>query len=193
MRWTVEAVISEIQTSLPNKKRPILIAVDGRCASGKTTLAENLRNRCDCNVIHMDDFFPRPEQRTAERMAQPGGNVDYERFLTEVMEPLKKDIAFSYRPYNCKTQRLDEPIQIVPKPFCIIEGAYACHPHIIKAYDFKIFLTVDKEEQLRRIERRNGEAGKKDFIDKWIPKEELYFSVYHIEETCDLVITKLLT
>ena len=66
----------------------VLVAIDGRCAAGKTTLAASLQAQLGCNVFHMDDFFLRPEQRTPERLHQPGGNVDFERFLTEVLRPL---------------------------------------------------------------------------------------------------------
>ena len=68
----------------------LLIAVDGRCASGKTTLAATLEEETGCNVVHMDDFFLRPEQRTPQRLAEPGGNVDYERFRQEVILPLSR-------------------------------------------------------------------------------------------------------
>ena len=54
----------------------VVIAIDGSCTAGKTTLAAHLATKYDCNLIHMDDFFLRPEQRTAERFAEPGGNVD---------------------------------------------------------------------------------------------------------------------
>ena len=54
----------------------MLVAIDGMCGSGKTTLGQVLSKVYDCNLFHMDDFFLRPEQRTAERMAQDGGNVE---------------------------------------------------------------------------------------------------------------------
>ena len=96
--------IEKIKAALPDKTdRPFLFALDGRCASGKTTLASALREAVGCGVIHMDDFFLRPEQRTEERLSQPGGNVDRERFLQEVLLPLKRGESFSYRPYDCRT------------------------------------------------------------------------------------------
>lgn len=70
-------------------RSPFLIAIDGRCAAGKTTFAEKLSSIMECSVIHMDHFFLRPEQRTKERLAQAGGNVDRERFMEEVLKPLK--------------------------------------------------------------------------------------------------------
>ena len=66
-----------------------LIAIDGRCASGKTSISTELQNQLDCNIIHMDHFFLRPEQRTPERLNIPGENVDHERFSTEVLISLK--------------------------------------------------------------------------------------------------------
>lgn len=82
-------------------RSPFLIAIDGRCAAGKTTFAEKLSSIMECSVIHMDHFFLRPEQRTKERLAQAGGNVDRERFMEEVLKPLKAGKAFTYRSFDC--------------------------------------------------------------------------------------------
>ena len=47
---------------------PLLIAIDGRCGAGKTTLPQRLQQELGGRVFHMDDFFLRPVQRTAERL-----------------------------------------------------------------------------------------------------------------------------
>ena len=62
------------------------VAIDGRCGSGKSTLAALLAARFDCTLVHADDFFLRPEQRTPARLAQPGGNFDRERFYAGLDE-----------------------------------------------------------------------------------------------------------
>lgn len=49
--------INEIIKQEDNTDRPILVAIDGRCGSGKTTLGEYLKGQFDCNLFHMDDFF----------------------------------------------------------------------------------------------------------------------------------------
>ena len=54
----------------------VVVAIDGKCTSGKTTFASELAAVYDCNVFHMDDFFLRRSQRTPERFAEVGGNVD---------------------------------------------------------------------------------------------------------------------
>ena len=75
---------------LTAEKDRVLVAIEGGSASGKTTLGELLQNVYGCPVFHMDDFFLRPEQRTEARFTQPGGNVDRERFLEEVLIPLRE-------------------------------------------------------------------------------------------------------
>ena len=170
--------------SLTKTDAPLLVAIDGRCAAGKTTLAARLRDTLTCGVIPMDDFFLRPEQRTEERLRQPGGNVDYERFREEVLLPLKQGLPFSYRPYDCRTQKFREPVCVEPDTVAVVEGSYSCHPELWDFYDLHIFLTVSPEEQRLRIRQRNGEKGLEIFQNKWIPLEERYFEAFRIEQRC---------
>ncbi len=189
MNQNITEIVNDIRKAilpLAEFQKPILIAIDGRCSAGKTTLAAELQTELGCCVIHMDDFFLRPEQRTPERYREPGGNVDYERFLTEVMEPLVKRQSFSYRPYNCKRQAFSEAVQAEPYSIAIIEGSYSCHPVLWDFYRLRIFMDIGKEEQRRRIVQRNGEAAWPVFQEKWIPLEEMYFKAYEIKDRCDL-------
>lgn len=179
-RNIAQSILTEI-----DQQNTLLLAIDGRCAAGKTSLAAHLAELCDCNVIHMDHFFLRPEQRTIERLQQAGGNVDYERFLLEVLTPLYEKRAFSYRPFNCHKQELGEPIFIPYKTFTIVEGSYSCHPVLKDYYDLSVFLNVDAAEQIRRIRRRNGADSVQIFQERWIPMEEHYFHSFHIQEKCD--------
>ena len=183
-------MIDELYTYImreASKRASLIVAIDGRCASGKTTLASELVHRMDANLLHMDDFFLRPEQRTLERLAIPGENIDHERFLNEVLLPLKAGNPFSYRPFSCRSQALCESVTVEPKPVTIVEGSYACHPSLRAHYDLRLFLTVEPTEQMRRIERRNG-AYAAVFKEQWIPLEEAYFSLCRVRECCDRVI-----
>ena len=156
-------------------KDTVIVAIDGKCTSGKTTLASKLAEIYDCNVFHIDDFFLRPEQRTPERFAEVGGNVDYERFQEEVLLPLKNGKAFSYRPFDCSTFTLSAPVTVAPKKLNIIEGTYSHHPYFGNPYDLKILLTVDEETQRQRIQERPAFLHKR-FFETWIPMENKYFA-----------------
>ncbi|MDE7289412.1 MAG: uridine kinase [Oscillospiraceae bacterium] len=176
----------KIINGLP-KDKPLIIGIDGRCAAGKTTLAANLQDETGCAVFHMDDFFLRLEQRTEKRLQTPGENVDHERFLEEVLLPLKSgENPIVYRPYDCKKQALCGEISVQRLAVNIVEGSYSLHPSLWEFYDLRIFLTVDPAEQMRRIIRRNGKENAEVFRDRWIPLEEKYFSAFDIASRCDV-------
>lgn len=179
----VSILLSEIKQA-PSSRKPFLIAIDGRCASGKSTLAEILSARLSCPVVHMDQFFLRPSMRTPNRLAEPGGNVDRERFWEEVLHPLREGLPCIYRPYDCHKQTLTDAISLPASPIYIIEGTYCMHPALFDAYDLTAFLTVSYEEQCHRISLRNGEAGLTVFKNKWIPLEEAYFEALDIQNHC---------
>ena len=133
----------------------------------------------------MDHFFLRPEQRTPARLEQPGGNVDYERFLAEVLQPLREGKAAEYRPYNCHSGVFDAPVRVEPAPVVLVEGSYSCHPDLWDYYDLRLFLTVDPEEQRRRLLAREGAEKVQDFALRWIPLEERYFAAFDVAGRCD--------
>lgn len=169
-------------------EKPFLAAIEGRCGSGKSTLAAYLAARRGWSVIHADDFFLRPSQRTPERYAEPGGNLDRERFLEEILVPLRSGRPVRYRPFDCRSMRLREAVSVTPTPVVLIEGSYSCHPLFRDFYDLRVFLTVDPETQAARILRRNGAEKAALFASRWIPMEERYFQAFSVRERCDYVL-----
>ena len=175
------------QARISGRKRPLILAIDGRCAAGKTTLSQKLSERFACSVIHMDHFFLRPEQRTEERLNEAGGNVDYERFLEEVVSGLNGGRDFSYRIFDCGQMQLCGRQEVrMAAPLLVVEGAYCCRPELLPQWDMTVFLDIDREEQLCRIEKRNGKEQLQRFLERWIPLEERYFQAFHVQESCTL-------
>ena len=165
-------------------KKNFIVAIDGCCAAGKTTLAASIKARYDCNVFTTDDFFLQPHQRTPERFAEPGGNVDYERFYNEVIVPLPGGAPFAYRPYDCGVQALAAPIDVRPTLLSVVEGAYCMHPSFGNVYDIKVFMSIDPDEQRRRLLARNPALYER-FVNEWIPMEHAYFDAFGIRSQCD--------
>ncbi len=166
----------------------LTIAIEGSSASGKSTLAQILNDIYICAVLHMDDFFLRPEQRTPERYNEPGGNVDRERFLNEVLIPLSSGEDILYRPFDCHTMAVIEGKKIKREKLIVIEGAYSMHPELNKYYDFSVFLDISPELQKARILKRNGQDLAQRFFFEWIPYESKYFKHFNIKEKCNVVI-----
>lgn len=166
----------------------IILAVDGCCASGKTTLAGKLSEQFNAQVIHMDDFFLPAHMRTSQRLSQAGGIVHHERFCREVVEGIKSGKPFKYGIYSCNTETTYYSETILPEKSIIIEGAYALHPEIPDIYDLKVFLETDRKTQLERILIRNGSDALETFKNKWIPFENKYFEEFNIKDKCDLLL-----
>lgn len=171
-----------------DNKEPFILAIDGMCGSGKTSLAKELSNIYNCNVFHMDDFYLPFELRTKERLEQPGGNVHYERFKEKVLVPLLKQEPVTYAPYQCSTGSYGETRIIDFKNINIVEGSYSLHPFFNQVYDCKVFLTINETVQIERIHKRSGEEKLRQFLDKWIPMENKYFTELHIQSISDLVM-----
>ena len=162
-----------------------VIGLDGPSGAGKSTIALYLEENYDVLVFHTDDYFLPLERKTKKRLEQPGGNLDYERMEKEIFENLDKDLIYSNK-FNCKTNQLEEQSPIKRKSIVLIEGVYSLHPRFQKYYDLKVFLEIDKEEQLKRIAKRSGDEMLKRFIEEWIPLEDSYFADLNIEESVNL-------
>lgn len=167
--------------------RCAFVAMDGPCASGKTMFAASLHERFGGNVLHMDDFFLRPEQRTPERFAEPGGNVDRERFEAEVLKPLAAGRTVRYRPWDCHTGDFATSRSVEPAALTVVEGSYSMHPALRGYYDLTMCLIVDPSERLRRLEARNPRMLQR-FIDEWIPLENHYFESTNTQGSADLLV-----
>lgn len=174
--------------TLSKDHQPLIIGIDGRSASGKTSLARFLTNEFKACVIHMDDFFLPALNQTPEQLAEPGGNIDFARFISQVKKPLQTRSSLTYQVFSCKKQAFIKEVTISEASIIVIEGAYSHHPKLADLYHYKIFLTHDHQTQKNRILKRNGSDGLKIFEERWIPREENYFKTYTIENKATYLI-----
>ena len=179
-------ILNRIQ-EIKSRTGSCTVAVDGNSGAGKTTLAAQLAAASGAALFHMDDFFLPPELRTPERLASPGGNIDAERFLKEIIAGISRGGAFYYRAFSCgdctysKRYAPDSAVRI-------LEGVYSTHPAWQNRLDLKIFLCVSPPVQQERILHRNGAEQLRNFTEKWIPMENRYFDFYKIREICDYIV-----
>ncbi|MCL2604739.1 MAG: uridine kinase [Defluviitaleaceae bacterium] len=189
------AVTENIPRDLQARLAPLLplltnasvLAIDGRCGSGKSTITAYLARQTGAGVVCMDDFFLPAELRTKERFATPGGNIHHERFAREVLPHIKNGTGFSYRIFDCNKMEYGGVRRVAPSRLYIIEGAYSHHPVLGDYMDVRVFSDVDPATQLERIKQRN-EKRVAMFAEKWIPLEEAYINEYGIWERADVVV-----
>ncbi len=181
----IERVLKALESVQKDVK---VIAIDGRCAAGKTTFAKALARVTGAGLIHMDDFFLPGELKTDARLKEPGGNIHYERFIAEVLPGLRNVAGFEYTRYDCEKMELGAIRRVPAGLLRIVEGAYSCHPKFGNYMDLKIFCDVKQLEQRIRIKQRDGENSLPIFLDKWIPREERYFAANKTKDRADIIL-----
>jgi uridine kinase len=183
---------SRIQQALDaHPGRPVLVGLDGRCGSGKTTLAAQLAAAFPaCTVLHMDDYYLPPARRIPGWERTPAANMDLVRFYSEALGPARAGQPIHTRAYLCAQGDYGAPRIFAPQPLVLVEGSYALHPQLADAYDCKFFLTCTPETQAARLQAREG-AHYAAFVSRWIPLEEAYFSAFHIPASADCVLESL--
>lgn len=170
------------------QKSRVNLAIDGPCGAGKSTLGKRLHQYYkDSALFHMDDFFLQPHQRTVARLMEPGGNVDRERFLSEVLVFLQTAQPFSYQRYDCQSG-LMSTLLAQPANLNICEGVYSLHPELIDHFTLRVFLDIDSLKQMIRIRKRVLPDRVNRFQTEWIPMEQRYFNAFSIRESCDLIL-----
>lgn len=181
-----DIVCNVIERALKETKltESVIVAIDGVCGGGKSTLGEALAAKYECRLFHMDDFFLQREQRTKERYEQAGGNVDYERFQEEVLAHLSDKDGLFYRPFHCHTMTFGDAVRMPHSRLNIIEGAYSCHPCFGDVYQARFFVEASPEVQKKRLLARNGKEQYERFVREWIPMENRYFDVFAIRRQC---------
>ncbi len=180
LMFAIDRIIAE--------KGSVILAIDGKCGSGKTTLANLLSTIYCCEIISMDDFFLPPKLRTSDRLSEAGGNIHYERFMKEVIPNLKKRQAFTYRAFDCGKMNYGTDVRIEPLPLIIVEGSYCLHPKFDGAFDVTVFLSCDEEVQMKRLYLRNNDSELiLRFKNEWIPMENKYELSFGIRKKCDFV------
>lgn len=160
------------------------VAIDGPCASGKSTLAAALSEIYDCPVIHMDDFFLRPEQRSPERLALPGENVDHERFSSQVLTSLLEGRPVQYRPWRCHEGAFGPEVTIAPAPLTVVEGCYSLRPDLRDAFQIRVWVEASLDTRRQRLLARGGPECLASFEQRWIPLENHYFDRFQVKQCC---------
>ena len=181
-------LIKSINNLLDNSdKDTVWVAIDGPSASGKSSLGNFINDNFICNVFHMDDFYLPADKKTKSRLAEVGGNIDWERFEKEVIENVKSGNNFTFNVYDCQNLSYFETGKVFQKRLNVVEGVYSMHPELKDTYDYTIFLDVDSERQKQRILDRSNEKKLERFVNEWIPLETAYFEGTDLKSNCDVV------
>ncbi len=169
-------LLSEIDRRISRGEKPT-VRIDGRCGSGKTTIASLIERIYGCGVVHTDDFYP--------VWGSTDEPLEFDRLCSEVSDIISGKSS-SYGVFDCSVQSVTHEKTAKNDPFLCVEGSYSTHPKIDFG-DISVFVTVGQDTQLSRIASRDPDKLEA-FRTRWIPNEERYFAENSTEEKCDFVI-----
>ena len=130
---TLSALVSAALAQKPT--RPLVLALDGRCGSGKTTLANGLAAQFPgCTLLRTDDFYLPPARRSPDWAHTPCANMDLTRLRDEALRPAYAGQTVDYRAYSCREGAYLPPAQLPAQPLVILEGSYSHHP-LLRPYE----------------------------------------------------------
>lgn len=171
----------------PKNGAYLTVAIDGRGASGKSTLAEFLRKELSrFTIINGDDFFEPVEHPIL------WGEFNDERFRDEVLNPIKSGRHdFTIRPYDFPSGELGRPKPLRIDQGVIIERCFSFQLPI--SWDIRIWVESPSTVCLERGLKRDGatamgERGTKAWTQIWQPKETRYIAESSPMTVADFII-----
>ncbi len=186
------------------RNQTILVAIDGVDASGKSSLANELKKViCDRPVVRMsiDGFYNPEATRTKKGFLSPIGyyedSFNY-TFLTEnVFSKIKNGFSSIVpRIYDCRVESaLNEESLFIPQNAVIIfDGVFLLRKELFDYWDLSIFLDVTFETVIGRAKKRDidyfGDINLllEKYEKRYIPGQMIYIQEESPKSKAELVI-----
>ena len=191
------------------KDSPVLVAIDGVDASGKTTFADKLTvklKESNRQLIRASiDGFHNPRAiRYQKGRNSPKGyyhdSFNHQLIIDKLLKPLcVGNLTFKERAFD---YRIDKEINVPSKKaekdaILIMDGVFLFRPELIRYWDIKIFLDVGFDVTIPRAVKRvkdrelliGSEQGIIDIYNsRYVPGQKLYFQEAAPQEKADILI-----
>jgi uridine kinase len=189
------------------RPHPVRVAIDGRSAAGKTTLADELVapiERHGRTVIRasVDDFHrPAAERYRRGRYSAESfyfDAFDYPAVREHLLLPLGPGGDRRYRPafYDAFNDHpIDEPPREAPDDaVVVVDGIFLLRPELSDLWDIRVFVDVPPEESVRRgVLRDQGwmgseEEARRRYLERYLPGEQVYLTAVRPQQYADAVV-----
>lgn len=162
--------------------RGVVLAVDGRSSSGKTTLAARLQGAiADSAVVHTDDIA---------WWHSRFGWADL--LINGVVMPFHRGEPVSFRPPRWAEHDRQGSIEVPAKcPVLIIEGVGAGRREVSHLIDALVWVQADQQEAERRSLARVGQPGGARTVRdhrEWMTEEEPFLASERPWDRADLLV-----
>jgi len=190
------------------KDTPILVAINGKDGSGKTTmadvLADFLASRTSREIIRIsvDDFMNSRAVRYTPSESAGRGCYDYtfnfDAFINSVLQPLQPNETWEYRTkvfdHATDSESLSPIKKATKDAIVIIDGVFLYKQALVNYWDLKVLLATDDETVIERGARRDTErlgsyeVARQKYIDRYIASQTIYYNEESPEKRADIII-----
>lgn len=196
-----------IRLSAVSLKRPVRVAIDGRTASGKTTLADEVASLVHAKGRHAIrtsiDGFHRPKVARYARGRYSAEGYFYDaRDLAAIMKFLLVPLGpGGDRLYRTQSFDLENDVPVEQQPelappdaILIVDGTFLQRSELRGGWDVTIFVKTSEEVSERRgvgrdADRLGGENAARQLYDqRYRPAFDLYERLCAPERNADIVL-----
>lgn len=190
----MEQLLAAIERHTIERAAPLVVALDGRSGTGKSTLAKQLAVTSDAVVVDCDDFYAggTDEAWLAQTPRQRAAcGIDWRRLKGEAVGPLGDGRIAHYHPSDFINGAglASHMVTCHPKSIIILDGAYSGRPELAEIVDIAVLIELPDGLRRSRLMAREGAA----FINRWHPiwdsAEDYYFTHVCPPSRYDFVFT----
>jgi len=190
-----DAIVVEIQRRL-QRKSLVLVALDGRSGTGKSTIAQAVAARVDASIVVSDDFYAGGNddvwygRSASEKVAQ---GIDWRRMRKEVLEPLLANKPASWHPLDFQPGSgwigwKEEFVMLEPAPVILLDGIYSARPELADLVDVAVLIETDDLVRRKRLVVREGQDFMQRWHQLWDAAEDYYFTHIRPRSSFDLLL-----
>jgi len=169
--------VAAVVAALRGRKGTRWIGIDGKGATGKTSLAARVAAALAGSVIVPIDDFARPDLRGWER----------DRFVRQVLQPLLAKRSARYQRWDFYRNVGAEWHTVPTGVPVVVEGVSSTDVRLGVPWDFTIWIEVAYEIRFARVLERDGPQMMERWLTDWMPSEDAYEREQRPQDRVDLV------
>ncbi|MGN8051403.1 ATP-binding protein [Curtobacterium sp. 22159] len=150
----------------------VVVLVDGRSGTGKTTLGDALAERLGAQVVHLDDVYP----------GWDGLRAASDAVVTDVL-----GARSGYRRWDWAASEPDGWTAVDPRLPVVVEGCGALSRDSAPLATLRVWLEADDRTRWQRAIGRDGEVFARQW-ERWAAQEEAFIAAEDPAALADLVV-----
>ncbi len=158
MSRAAEQIAAAIGVWQAEGRGPLVVAIDGHGAAGKTTTAAEVTTRLNAIVVHTDDYF-HDARETGDRRPM-ARYYSWDVLRREALEPTIARLG-------------GVPGIGSGRPLILVEGVSSAAPALADLVDRAVFVSTPEPVRLARL---HGRISDEEWDEEWLEAERRYFA-----------------